>query len=41
MPIETERHAAVLKKLQDVIKHENPDIVAGRKLAIKGGSRPM
>ncbi|WP_338481980.1 hypothetical protein [Wolbachia endosymbiont (group A) of Nomada hirtipes] len=35
MPIETERHAAVLKKLQDVIKHENPDIVAGRKLAIK------
>ena len=35
MPIETERHAAVLKKLQDVIRHENPGIVAGRKLAIK------
>lgn len=35
MPIETERQAALLKKLQDVIKHENPDTVARRKLAIK------
>ncbi|WP_353280740.1 cytoplasmic incompatibility factor CifA [Wolbachia endosymbiont (group B) of Tholera decimalis] len=35
MPIETKRQAAVLKKLQDVIKHTDPEIAAGRKLAIK------
>ncbi|WP_386086890.1 cytoplasmic incompatibility factor CifA [Wolbachia endosymbiont (group A) of Norellia spinipes] len=34
MPIETKRQAAVLKKLQDVIKHTDPE-AAGRKLAIK------
>ncbi|MBA8756962.1 MULTISPECIES: cytoplasmic incompatibility factor CifA [Wolbachia] len=35
MPIETKRQAEVLKKLQDVIKHTDRDIAAGRKLAIK------
>ncbi|WP_319803435.1 cytoplasmic incompatibility factor CifA [Wolbachia endosymbiont (group B) of Eucosma cana] len=35
MPIETKRQAAVLKKLQDVIKHTDPEIASGRKLAIK------
>uniref|UniRef100_A0A3B0JHZ2 Cytoplasmic incompatibility factor CifA n=1 Tax=Wolbachia endosymbiont of Aleurodicus floccissimus TaxID=2152762 RepID=A0A3B0JHZ2_9RICK len=35
MPIETKRQAAVLKKLQDVIKHTDPEIAAGRKLAVK------
>lgn len=35
MPIETKRQAAVLKKLQDVIKYTDPEIAAGRKLAIK------
>ncbi|WP_253303139.1 cytoplasmic incompatibility factor CifA [Wolbachia endosymbiont of Phyllotreta cruciferae] len=35
MPIETKRQAAVLKKLQDVIKYTDPEVAAGRKLAIK------
>ncbi|OAM05766.1 MAG: hypothetical protein TV41_05095 [Wolbachia endosymbiont of Dactylopius coccus] len=35
MPRKTERHAAVLKKLQDVIKHIDPEIAVGRRLAIK------
>nr|7FIW_B Chain B, bacteria factor 4,CidA I(Zeta/1) protein [synthetic construct] len=35
MPIETKKQAEVLKKLQDVIKHTDRDIAAGRKLAIK------
>ncbi|WP_264686520.1 cytoplasmic incompatibility factor CifA [Wolbachia endosymbiont (group B) of Rhopobota naevana] len=35
MPIETKRQAALLKNLQDIIKHTDPEIAAGRKLAIK------
>ncbi len=35
MPRETKRRAAVLNKLQSVIKHTDPDVAAGRKLAIK------
>lgn len=35
MPRETGRHAAVLKKLQGVIKHTDPDVAAGRKLTIR------
>ncbi|WP_319604294.1 hypothetical protein [Wolbachia endosymbiont (group A) of Andrena hattorfiana] len=35
MPRKTDRHAAVLKKLQDVIKHTDSEIASGRKLAIK------
>ncbi|WP_341808109.1 cytoplasmic incompatibility factor CifA [Wolbachia endosymbiont (group E) of Neria commutata] len=35
MQIETKRHAAALKKLQGVIKHTDPGVAAGRKLAIK------
>ena len=35
MPRKTDRHAAILKKLQDIIKHRDPDVAAGRRLAIE------
>lgn len=35
MPRKTDRHATVLKKLQDVIEHSDPNIAAGRRLAIE------
>ncbi len=35
VPIETKRQTEVLEKLQDKIEHADPEIAAGRKLAIK------
>lgn len=35
MPRKTDRHTAILKKLQDIIKHRDPDVAAGRRLAIE------
>lgn len=35
MPRWTDRHATILKKLQDIIKHSDSNIAAGRRLAIE------